>query len=266
MSSIAEKIKKMKGIFGAKKKKSFEEVSSEFSALRKQVYEELRPQNKHWLPENCIVAYESEMTPFVKKYPEIAENLTAADISPDDSFALVRGMVGAMKENPELSETFLPRMAEWTKTNKTHGLWTQGLDEFVKSNPNKAKDMLPLLEVISYNPPKSYNQKSTKEASEALAWEARENTKDYFLLAEAVVTVQPALADKVDTMVGKFKKQVSILDAISVDDKANGGKISERTPKDWTYYHDRYMKAHVEAKKNNMKKMAAFKQQDSHNI
>lgn len=266
MSSIAEKIKKMKGIFGAKKKKSFEEVSSEFSVLRKQVYEELSSENK-WQLDERSAAYEKGLASFVKENPKISDNLLKEDFSKDDSFALIRGMVGAMNENPELSSVFIPIMSKWAgKQYEASWYLVAGLDEFVKSNPNKAKDMLPLLEVISNNPPKSYNQKSTKEADGALAWEARENTKDYFLLAEAVVTVQPALADKVDTMVGKFKKQVSILDAISVDGKANGGKISERTPKDWTYYHDRYMKAHVEAKKNNMKKMAAFKQQGSHNI
>lgn len=260
------KIKEMKSLFRNNKKKPLEEIFREFSTLCGQVNKELRAQNKHWLLEECIAAYETELTPFVKKYPEIAEKLSSADISKNDSAALVRGMVGAMKENPELSDTFLPKITEWTKTHETHGFWTQGLDEFVKSNPNKAKDMLPLLEVISNNPPKKYTQKSSKEASSSLAWECRENTKDYFLLAEAVVTTQSGLADKVDTMVGKFKKTVSLLDAVSVDDNINGGKISERTPNDWTYYHDRYMKAYTEARKDNMKKMVSLKQRNLHSM
>lgn len=266
MSNLNDKIEKMKRLFRNNKKKSIKEVLSEFSTLCGQVNEDLRAQDKLWLPEERIVAYEAGLAPFVKKHPEIAEKLSSADISEDDSFALVRGMVGAMKENPELSGTFVPKMAEWTKMHETYGLWTQGLDEFVKSNPSKAKDMLPLLEVISNNPPKSYSQKSSKKVPYYLAWECKENTKDYFLLAEAVVTTQPGLADKVDAMVGKFKKTVSLLDAISVDNNVNGGKISERTPENWTYYHDRYMKAHTEARKNNMNMIASLKQRNLHRM
>lgn len=266
MSNVVDKIKKLKSLFKANKKKSIEEVSSEFSSLREKVDEQLRAQNKHWLPENRIAAYETELSSFVKDHPEIAEKLSSADMSRDDSFALVRGMVGAMKENPELSGAFVPKMAEWTKAQKTHGFWTRGLDEFVKENPNKAKDMLPLLDVISNNPPEEYNQKSNEEASGGLAWDCRENTKDYFLLAEAVVSTQPSLVDKVSAMVGKFKKTVSLLDAISVDDNVNGGKINERTPNDWTYYHDRYMEAYVKAKKDNMKTRASLKQHNPHGM
>ena len=252
ISTIKNKIKKLLRA----NNKPIEEIVSDFSNLRKQVYENLRIQDKHWLPEKRIAEYETRLAPFVKEHPEIAEKLTSPDISEDDSFALVRGMVGAMKENPELSSTFLPKITDWTRIHKTYGFWTQGLDEFVKSNPNKAKDMLPLLEVISNNPPKEYTQKSTKEVSGGLAWDLRANTKDYFLLAEAVVTTHPDLVNKVDAMVGKFKKTVSLLDAISVDNNVNGGKISERKPKDWTYYHDCYMKACIEAKKTNMRNTA----------
>ena len=217
--------------------------------MREQVYKELLAQDKQWKLEEVVVTYETELAHFVKTHPEIAEKLSSVDISSDDSCALVRGMIGAMKENSELSGPFVSKIAEWTKAHEDHLFWSWGLDEFVKSNPNKAKDMFPLLEVISNNPPKRYTQKSIKEASYRLAWECKENTKGYFLLAKAVITAQPSLVDKVDAMVGKFKKTVSLLDAISAETSANGRKNSERTPNNLTYYHDRYMKAHLKVRK-----------------
>ncbi len=263
MAKMSEKIKKLKEKFSlsSRKTKSVEELSLEFSSLQKKVEDDLRRENKMWQLKERVAEYEEKLTPFVKENPKISDALLKEDFSDNNSFALIRGMVCAMREKPELAKDFLPKMTAWASgQEKADWFLAAGLNEFVKKNPEQVSEVLPLFEVMSNNPPKEYNQKSNKEVSGGLAWECRENTKDYFLLAEALVLTKPNLVDKVDTMVGKFKKQVSLLDAISVEPQVNGGKISERTPQDWTYYHDRYETAKVNIRKDNIKKMSSLKQ------
>lgn len=269
MVNLMDKITRLKENLKAKiKPKSFEEVYSEFALLQKQIDNELRIENKLWMPEKRAQAYEARLTPFIKENPQISDALSKVDSSEGfEDFALIRGMVGAMKEKPELGKVFLPKMTEWA-SEQSDAKWflAAGVNDFVKKNPDYVSDVLPLFEVMSNNPPKEYNQKSTKNVSGGKEWDMRENTKDYFLLAEALVVTQPKLVDKIDTMVGKFKKQVSLLDAVSVDSRINGGKISERTSDDWTYYHDQYMKAHVAAKEASLKEKKILPQKDVRSI
>lgn len=184
-------------------KKSFAKAITELSALYEQTNIRLMEQDQFSDLQKRCQAYRRDLSPFIKENPIIAYGLRKTENA--QSQALISGMIGAMRDAPELSQTFLPKITEKVSEDTSlANLTAENLVYYLKRNPRHAEDVMPLFEMMSQNPPKNFYPASLEKASardfEDLNWK----TKSYFHLAAALVRNDPDIIERVEFSVNKY--------------------------------------------------------------